>query len=132
MSERIEIDGEQWEIRETRTDIWVGRGAEPHNRGCIVSAHNRDALVKGIPGAREKHRMGAIAIGMEAAIVTAFKDVIKSNMAHGWRGSEHYAERQQKFAQLKMICADLWPWIFDERTARDLATPEAGSREDVA
>lgn len=113
-AEQIEIEGEQWEIRESDT-IWVGHGLEPYNRGCIVTAHNRDVLLKGIPGAREKHRMGAIAIGMENAIVTAFKDVITSNIVNGYKGSEHYADRQEKFAQLKVLCADLWPWIFDTK-----------------
>ena len=128
MAETIAIDGEQWEIREEDT-IWLGHGAQPYNRGCIVTAHNREALIKGIPGAREKHRMGAIAIGMEGAIVTAFKAVIKSNIVNAYKVHEQYAERQAKFAQLNAICADLWPWLFDvEAAAREQGAANADER----
>lgn len=114
MAEQIEIDGEGWEIREEDT-IWVGHGTQPNNRGCIVTAHNRDALLKGIPESREKHRMASIGIRMEAAIVQAFKHVIISNQEDGFKKADDYAERQQKFAQLKTICSELWPWVFDEK-----------------
>lgn len=119
--EQIEIDGEGWELEshpDVGRDFWIGHGTEPHNRGCIVSAYSKDALLKAIPQAREKQRMAAIAIGMENAIVRAFKDVITSNMVNGFKQADDFAERQEKFARLKAICAELWPWIFEEGEIR--------------
>ncbi len=112
--EKIEIDGEQWEISLEET-IWIGHGLEPQNRGCIVSAHNRDALINGIPDAREKHRMASVALGMENVIVRAFAELIASNQVNAYRKSEDYAERQEKLLQIKGICSELWPWIFEEK-----------------
>lgn len=116
--ERIEIDGEGWEL-ESHLDVsenfWIAHGTEPHNRGCIISAYGKDALLKAIPEAREKHRMRAIAIGMEHAIVRAFKDVLTSNQVHGFKQADDYAERQAAFASIRAACADLWPWIFEEK-----------------
>lgn len=116
--EQIEIDGEGWEIERHEGDaphIWTAHGLNPENRGCIVTAYNRDALLETIPKAREKHRISSIAIGMEHAIVRAFKDVLTSNMAHGYKKADDYAERQAAFASIRAACADLWPWVFDEK-----------------
>jgi hypothetical protein len=113
MVEQIEIDGEGWDIREEDT-IWIAHGTEARNRGCIISAHNRDALIKHIPEASEKHRMASIALGMEHAIVRAFADVITSNQRDGYKKASDYAERQEKFARLKELCTELWPWVFEK------------------
>lgn len=122
MSEQIEIDGEGWEIREEET-IWIGHGTEPRNRGCIVSAYSRQALIDGIPHSREKHRMASIALGMERAILTAFKDVITSNRLDGYKKAEDYAERQEKLRQIEALCAELWPWVF----TGEITTPPAAA-----
>jgi hypothetical protein len=113
-AELIDIDGEQWEIREEDT-IWIGHGVRPgRNFGCIVSAHNRDALIKGIPGAREKHRMTSVALGMEKAIITAFHDCITSNRLDGYKNADDYEARQAKLLRLEALCKELWPWCFPE------------------
>ncbi len=121
-TDQIEIDGEGWELEchpDVSRDFWIAHGTNPRNRGCIVSAYSKEALLKAIPVAREKQRMASIAIGMENAIVRAFKDVITSNMLDGFKGADDYAERQEKFAQLKQTCLQLWPWIFEEAPSRD-------------
>lgn len=118
ISEQIKLDGEDWEIErhvDVGPDFWTGHGTEAANRGCVVSAFSREALIKHIPIAREKHRMASRAMGMESAIVRVFKDAIDINLRSGYKGADDYAERQEKFAKIRAACADLWPWIFDEK-----------------
>lgn len=107
--ETVEVDGEPWVIFQPLDNFWMGYGGLPQNRGCIVSARSREELIDGIPKARTQHELGGMAIHMEGAIITAFKSVLD----HGLKFRLTPPERKAQLEQMKALCAEMWPWLFD-------------------
>jgi len=106
--ETVDIDGETWEIKQSLDDFWIGNGTLPPNRGCIVSARSREALIAEIPKVRDRHEMAIWGLGMEGAILTAFKSVLE----HDLRGRYLEADRREKLEKTQALCAEIWPWVF--------------------